>query len=197
MKLPILLGREQIMAVISYLQTIGGEVDIATINKFKDKIPEPSEKKVLPFVPPIEVEPAVGEKIFFDNTREGVCSKCHMVGGKGNKDGPDLTGIGAVLTPQYLIESILKPSEVIAKGFETMYLKTTDGMTYNGIVQSQTEEEVVLLVEEEGEIAEHVFHPDEIEQMQKQDISNMPGNYSEILSTKEFYGIVSYLLSLK
>ncbi len=196
-EVPVVLGREQIMAIISYLQTIGGEVDIATINKLKSKIPEPSEKKVIPFVPPIEVDPAVGEKIFFDKTREGACSKCHVVGGKGNDDGPELTGVGAVLTPQYLIESILKPSKIIAKGFETMYLKTKDGMTYNGVLQCETEEGVVLLVEEADEIVEHVFSPDEIEQMHKQDISNMPGNYSEILSTKEFYGIVSYLLSLK
>ncbi|MCP5004482.1 MAG: hypothetical protein GY941_11180 [Planctomycetes bacterium] len=83
------------------------------------------------------------------------------------------------------------------KGFETMYLITTDGTAYNGVVQSQAEGEVVLLVDEESGIAEYVFHPDEIEQMQKQDISSMPGNYSETLSTKEFYGIVSYLLSLK
>ena len=194
---PILLGREQIMAVLSYLQTIGGEADIAAINKVKDKIPDASKTKLIPFVPPIEVDPAEGEKIFFDSTREVTCSKCHMVGGKGAKVGPDLTGIGAVQTPQYLIDSILKPSEVIVKGFETMYLITTDGMAYNGIVQSQTEEEVVLLVDEEGEIAEYVFYPDEIEQMQKQDISIMPGNFSEMLTTKEFYGILSYLLSLK
>ncbi|MDR4496791.1 MAG: c-type cytochrome [Candidatus Scalindua sp.] len=194
---PILLGREQIMAVLSYLQTLGGDADIAAINKFKDKIPEASKKKVIPFVPPIEVDPAEGEKIFFDDTREVTCSKCHMVGGKGAKVGPDLTGIGAVQTPQYLIESILKPSQVIVNGFETMYLITTDGMAYNGIVQSQTEEEVVLLVDEEGEIAEYVFYPDEIEQMQKQDISIMPGNFGDLLTTKEFYGILSYLLSLK
>ncbi len=150
-----------------------------------------------PFVPPIEVGPAEGEKIFFDDTLEGACSKCHMVGDRGNKVGPDLTGAGTVLTPQYLMESILKPSEVIMKGFETMYLITTDGTAYNGVVQSQAEGEVVLLVDEESGIAEYVFHPDEIEQMQKQDISSMPGNYSETLSTKEFYGIVSYLLSLK
>ncbi|MCR4288870.1 MAG: cytochrome ubiquinol oxidase subunit I, partial [Candidatus Scalindua sp.] len=194
---PIMLGREKIMAVLSYLQTLGGESDIDAIMKFKDKIPEASKDKVIAWTPPIEVDPSVGAKLFFDDTLDAACSKCHMVNGKGAKVGPDLTGIGAVQTPQYLIESILKPSEIIVKGFETMYLITTDGMVYNGIVQSQDEEEIVLLVDEEGEIAEYVFYPDEIAQMQKQDISMMPGNFSKMLTTNDFYGMISYLLSLK
>ncbi|MCP5007040.1 MAG: c-type cytochrome, partial [Planctomycetes bacterium] len=194
---PILLEREQIMAVLTYLQTLGGETDIAAVNKLKDKVPEASKKKVVPWVPPIVVDASVGEQIFFDTTREVTCSKCHTINGKGAKVGPDLTGIGAVQTHKYLIESILKPSEVIIKGFETMYLITTDGMAYTGILQSQSEEETVLMVDEEGEMVEYVFYPDEIEQMQKQDVSIMPGNFSEMLTTHEFYGIVSYLLSLK
>jgi putative heme-binding domain-containing protein len=176
---------------------LGGEPDIDAVMKFKDKIPEASKKKIIPWVPPIEVDPKEGELVFFDETKDVTCSKCHVLNGKGSKVGPELTGIGAVQTPQYLIESILKPSEVIVKGFETMYLITTDGMAYNGIIQSQTDEEIVMLIDEEGEIAEYVFYPDEIEQMQKQDISMMPGNFSEMLTTKEFYGVISFLLSQK
>lgn len=194
---PIMLGREQILAVLAYLQTLGGEPNIDAVMKFKDRIPEASKKKVVPWVPPIEVDPKEGEMIFFDDTRDVTCSKCHVLNGKGSKVGPELTGIGAVQTPQYLIESILKPSAVIVKGFETMYLMTTDGMAYNGILKSQDENEVVLLVDEEGEMAEYVFYPDEIAQMQKQDVSIMPGNFSDMLTTKEFYGIISFLLSQK
>jgi putative heme-binding domain-containing protein len=194
---PIMLGREKILAVLTYLQTLGGEPDIDAVMKFKDKIPEASKKKVVPWVPPIEVGPKEGELVFFDETRGVTCSKCHILNGKGSKVGPELTGIGAVQTPQYLIESVLKPSAVIVKGFETMYLITTDGMAYNGIVKSQTDEEVVMLVDEEGEIVEYGFYPDEIAQMQKQDVSIMPGNFSDMLTTKEFYGIISFLLSQK
>ncbi len=194
---PILLGREKILAVLSYLQTLGGEPDIDAVTKLKERIPEASKTKVVPWVPPIEVDPKEGELIFFDDTRDVTCSKCHVINGKGSKVGPDLTGIGAVQTPQYLIESVLKPSVVIVKGFETMYLMTTDGMAYNGLLVSQDEEEVVLMVDEDGVMEEYVFYPDEIAQMQKQDVSIMPGNLSEMLTTKEFYGIISFLLSQK
>ncbi len=194
---PIMLGREKILAVLSYLQTLGGEPDIDAVTKLKERIPEASKTKVVPWVPPIEVDPKEGELIFFDDTRDVTCSKCHVINGKGSKVGPDLTGIGAVQTPQYLIESVLKPSVVIVKGFETMYLMTTDGMAYNGLLVSQDEEEVVLMVDEDGVMEEYVFYPDEIAQMQKQDVSIMPGNLSEMLTTKEFYGIISFLLSQK
>ena len=194
---PIMLGREKILAVLSYLQTLGGEPDIDAVTKLKEKIPEASKTKVVPWVPPIEVDPKEGELIFFDDTRDVTCSKCHVINGKGAKVGPDLTGIGAVQTPQYLIESVLKPSDVIVKGFETMYLMTNDGMAYNGLLVSQDEEEVVLMVDEDGVMEEYVFYPDEIAQMQKQDVSIMPGNLSEMLTTKEFYGIISFLLSQK
>ena len=194
---PIMLGREKILAVLTYLQTLGGEPDIDAVMKFKDRIPEASKTKVVPWVSPIEVDPKEGEKIFFDETRDVTCSKCHVLNGKGSKVGPELTGIGAVQTPQYLIESVLKPSAVIVKGFETMYLITNDGMAYNGLLVSQDEEEVVLMVDEDGKMEEFVFYPDEIAQMQKQDVSIMPGNFSEMLTTKEFYGIISFLLSQK
>ncbi|MEK6765117.1 MAG: hypothetical protein AABY49_02660 [Planctomycetota bacterium] len=194
---PIMLDREKILAVLTYMQTLGGETDIGAVMKFKDRIPEASKTKVVPWVPPIEVDPKEGELIFFDDTRDVTCSKCHLLNGKGSKVGPDLTGIGAVQTPQYLIESVLKPSKVIVKGFETMYLMTNDGMAYNGLLVSQNEEEVVLMVDEDGKMEELVFYPDEIAQMQKQDVSIMPGNFSEMLTTKEFYGIISFLLNQK
>ena len=50
---------------------------------------------------------------------------------------------------------------------------------------------------EDGEMVEYVFYPDEIAQMQKQDVSIMPGNFRDMLTTKEFYGVIMFLLSQK
>jgi putative heme-binding domain-containing protein len=194
---PIMLGREQIQAVLTYLQTLGGESNIEAVAKYAEKIPEASGDAVAPWVPPIDVDIKEGELVFFDESRGVTCSKCHVLNGKGSKVGPDLTGIGAVQTPQYLIESVLKPSEIIVKGFETMYLMTNDGMAYNGLLVSQDEDEVVLMVDEDGAMEEYVFYPDEIAQMQKQDVSIMPGNFQDMLTTKEFYGVILFLLSQK
>ncbi|MEB2309938.1 MAG: c-type cytochrome [Candidatus Brocadiaceae bacterium] len=194
---PIMLSREKILAVLAFLQTLGGEPDLGALMKYKDKIPEASKKKVKPWVPPIVVDAAEGEKVFFDETRPVTCGKCHVVNGKGKKVGPELTGIGAIQTAEYFIESILKPSAKIVKGYETMYVITADGIPYNGLIKSETEDELVLLKEESGEIEEVVIPKPEIAEMKKQEVSIMPGNIGELLSVRDFYGIVSFLQSLK
>jgi len=194
---PIMLSREKILAVLAYLQTLGGEPDIGALMKYKDKIPDASKKKVKPCVPPMVVDAKEGEKVFFDETRPVTCGKCHIVNGKGKKVGPELTGIGAIQTPEYFLESILKPSAKIVKGYETMYVITTDGIPYNGLIKSETEEEIILLKEESGEIEEVSIAKSDIQEMKKQDVSIMPGNIGELLSVRDFYGIVSFLQSLK
>ena len=194
---PIMLSREKILAVLAYLQTLGGELDISAIMKYKDKIPEASKKKVKPWVAPVVVDAKEGEKVFFDETRPVTCGKCHVINGRGKKVGPELTGIGAIQTPEYFLESILKPSAKIVKGYETMYVITSDGIPYNGLIKSETEEELVLLKEESGEIEEVIIPKSDIAEMKKQEVSIMPGNIGELLSVRDFYGIVSFLQSLK
>ena len=78
-----------------------------------------------------------------------------------------------------------------------MYVITTDGIPYNGLIKSETEEEIVLLKEESGEIEEVTIAKSDIQEMKKQDVSIMPGNIGEMLSVRDFYGIVSFLQSLK
>lgn len=194
---PIMLSREKILAVIAYLQTLGGEADLNAVMKYKDKIPEASKKKVKPWIPPVVVDAKEGERVFFDETRPVTCGKCHVVNGKGKKVGPELSGIGAIQTPEYFVESILTPSAKIVKGYETMYIITTDGIPYNGLIKSETDEEIILLKEESGEIEEIVIPKSDIEEMKKQEVSVMPGNIGELLSVRDFYGIVSFLQSLK
>lgn len=194
---PIMLSREKILAVLAYLQTLGGEPDIGAIMKYKDKIPEASKKKVKPWVSPVVVDAKEGERVFFDETRPVTCGKCHIVNGRGKKVGPELTGIGAIQTPEYFLESILTPSAKIVKGYETMYVITTDGIPYNGLIKSETDQELVLLKEESGEIEEVVIPKSDVAEMKKQDVSIMPGNIGELLSVKDFYGIISFLQSLK
>ncbi|HHT9109686.1 MAG TPA: hypothetical protein ACFYDZ_00835 [Candidatus Brocadiaceae bacterium] len=194
---PIMLSREKILAVLAYLQTLGGEPDLNAIMKYKDKIPEASKKKVKPWIAPMVVDAKEGEKVFFDDTRPVTCGKCHVANGKGKRVGPELTGIGAIQTPEYFVESILTPSKKIVKGYETMYVITNDGIPYNGLIKSETDAEIVLLKEEGGEIEEVTIPKSDIQEMKKQDVSIMPGNIGELLSVRDFYGIVSFLQSLK
>ncbi len=194
---PIVLSRDQILSVILYLQTLGGEPDLAEVTKFKDQIPTASKKKAKPWAPPMAVGPEVGEAIFFSETHEASCSKCHTVKDKGANIGPELTKIAGMQSPEYIMESILNPSAIIVGGFETVYITTTDGFVYTGIVKEKVGDEIVLAIDEDGEMVEIVLYNDEIEEMKQQDVSMMPGNLKELLSVEDFYGVVSYLLTLK
>ncbi len=58
-----------------------------------------------------------GEDIFQNHTAR--CVLCHMLKGQGSTVGPALDGIATRATPEYIRESLLEPSKVLAKGYET------------------------------------------------------------------------------
>lgn len=194
---PIVMDKDQILAITMYLQSLGGEPDLAEIMKYKDRIPEASKKVVKQWRTPTPVNPKVGEEIFFSDIHTASCAKCHRVKGKGIKIGPDLDNIGAIQTPEYIINAILNPSTEIVKGYETVLLITTDGVPFMGIIVEENDEEVFLAVKEGGVIEEYAFYRDEIQELKKQEISMMPGNFGELLNVIDFYGVVNYLLTLK
>ncbi len=57
-----------------------------------------------------------GEDIFHNHVAR--CVLCHTLKGQGSTVGPALDGIATRATPEYINESLLEPSKVIAKGFE-------------------------------------------------------------------------------
>jgi quinoprotein glucose dehydrogenase len=66
------------------------------------------------------------------------CMRCHRIGEYGGGDaGPDLAGIGARESREYLLESVIKPSAKIAKGFEIVSVTKTDGEAVVGTLLSQ------------------------------------------------------------
>lgn len=129
-KPPIGLSLEDVRATIGYLQTLGGEFDPGAI-----KLPaglvataakaEPSE----PWKPYIEGDPNKGRELFFSLSNAPACVVCHIVKGEGGVIGPDLSTIGGMQTPQYIIESILNPSAVIVAGYGQSRIETKDGQT--------------------------------------------------------------------
>jgi len=72
------------------------------------------------------------------------CAKCHD-SDTGTQLGPDIAKVGKDGTPEYLIESVLLPSKVIKKGYETVVITTTDGRTYTGLVAEEKNGNVTLL----------------------------------------------------
>ncbi len=108
----------------------------------KDKALTPEEIKQLATTVTASGNPERGEKLFRSPTL--ACINCHAIGGVGGKVGPDLTSIGASAPVDYLIESVLFPNSKIKEGFHTLILTTKDDEEYSGVLQRETETEIVI-----------------------------------------------------
>jgi putative heme-binding domain-containing protein len=192
---PISLNQEEITAVINYLQAQGGEVDASTIKIPQEVVKKISASKdeVAAWAPYIEGDPDVGEALFFDPEGSAGCAKCHTVKDKGEKIGPELTTVAGTRTPQFLVESLIKPSAVIASGFEPYLVITTDGEYITGVKKSE-DEEWIELATQEGEIIE--IPKEEIETIAPQTTSIMP-SFAKTLNMEEFHNILAFLLRLQ
>jgi putative heme-binding domain-containing protein len=88
-------------------------------------------------------DPARGATIFFQPSLS--CTKCHAAGdGRGDLLGPDLAKAGKEATDAYLIDSVLRPSKLIKKGFESTTIATADGKNATGLLAEDQADRVVL-----------------------------------------------------
>ena len=80
-----------------------------------------------------------GEKIFGQ-----ACGTCHVIFGKGNKVGPDLTQ-GNRMDTSYLLASLVDPNLVVRKEYKQYIVETKDGGLFNGIMVDRTPGSLTLL----------------------------------------------------
>jgi quinoprotein glucose dehydrogenase len=121
------------------------------------------------------------------------CIQCHRAGGDGGDAGPDLAGVGAKHSREYLLEAVIKPSATMAAGFDTIVLTLKDGGMAAGVVTKETAESISLR-RADGKISE----------VKKANIakregapSGMPEIYATLLTKSELRDVVEFLATLK
>ena len=62
------------------------------------------------------------------------CLMCHAIGGTGAELGPALDGWGRGKSPEIIARAIIRPSAEIAQGYDATELRTTDGLTIQGLL---------------------------------------------------------------
>ncbi|GAA4440357.1 c-type cytochrome [Ravibacter arvi] len=132
-----------------------------------------------------------GRQYFFNNSA-GECIRCHVVGGQGGEVGPDLSGIGDVLTREQLVQALVTPSARLSPGYGMVMLTLSDGTTAAGILIAEDKEELTLKTAE----AEPLHIP--VGRITKRDNvpSSMP-DMSKIMSRHEIRDVVEFLTTLK
>jgi len=142
-----------------------------------------------------------GKKLFFGDAN---CSGCHMVQGKGGRLGPNLTSVGGIRTPEYIVDSVRHPSRRLAQGlleatkefpqeYETVTVVTAEGKEIKGVALNEDSFSVQLM-----DASEHVymFEKDALRSYTKSRTSLMPAYDSSFLSDKDLQDIVAYLESV-
>ncbi len=132
----------------------------------------------------------IGERIF----KEATCAQCHQLAGVGGKVGPALDDIFQKYQNDAaaVLQEILEPSNRIEEKYSVHMILTVDGLTITGIIQSQNDDEVVLLDNPESEEPTTVAR-EEIEEMVKTSKSIMPKALVNQFTKDEILEMLAYL----
>jgi putative heme-binding domain-containing protein len=143
---------------------------------------------------PYEGDVEEGKKLFWDTTSKAGCAKCHSVGGKGGNVGPGLTSVAATRPLLYILESVLQPSAVIVKGYQSILVLLESGERISGVLKKDTSNELAIGMPS-GEI--RVIKKSEVKKWKMLNKSIMPSNFAELLSIKDFHDLIAYVMTLK
>jgi putative membrane-bound dehydrogenase-like protein len=138
-------------------------------------------------------DPARGRKVLEDSEKS-MCLKCHRVGDRGERIGPELSGLGGRFARVTIVESILEPGRGVAPGFESVSAALTDGRVITGVRAAETEQ-TVTLGDQDGR--RHTIPKADIEALTRQSQTIMPDGLEKRLTPEEFVDLVAYLVSLK
>lgn len=192
---PIALSPDEVRAVITYLQSLGGTVDVATIELPPDVLARLARTEGVEALKPyLPGDAENGEELFFDPESNAACAKCHAIDGKGGDVGPELTHVAGTRDLNFIIEAVLDPSKVIASGYEPILVITKGDRYITGIVR-RDDETGIQVADSQGELL--TIPADEIKQKVPQTTSLMPENFKEILTVEEFHDILAFLQTLK
>ena len=133
-----------------------------------------------------------GQEVFHSAT--AACSACHAIGYLGGRVGPDLTRIARIRNQRDLLESIVFPSASLVQNYEPVDIVSADGRIFNGLIQRETEDEVILTT---GPDKEERIPRNQIEEMQRNKVSIMPAGLDKQLTPQQLADLVEFLKTRK
>ncbi len=137
-------------------------------------------------------DPTRGAVLFH---RQGLsCTQCHTAGDGAKLLGPDLSQLRERATYQHVIESILQPSQVVSKGYETESLLLESGRVVVGMIRSVTDDELIVVVPGEEQPLRIVIN--DIDARSPAGSMMPTGLINQLSDEQEFYDLVSYLVEL-
>ena len=181
--------------------TVGNELRSSPGKEIRDAatvlFPAPAGKDAKP-LPPIaqllkmNADGAKGHAQFAAN-----CIRCHQVNGEGVDFGPNLSEVGTKFGKDAMITKILQPTSSLAFGYEGKTLKLKNGDQADGLIASQTEDEVTLKTSNGTAAIITKYKRADIADIKVMKVTMMPEGLQTAMSTQDFVDLIEYLSSLK
>lgn len=168
------LKREQIAKIIAYVRSLSL---LAGDNNWK---------------PYATGDAVAGEALFFDAKSKFTCNKCHAMDRRGGGIGPSLDRIASRRSAQYIMESIVSPSQDIDPQYEQVQVLTDAGKAIVGLRINETNFSVQIR-EQDGTF--HSLNKRDLEEIRALNTSLMPDNLGEMLTVKQLHDIFAFLMT--
>ncbi len=192
----------QVILLVFAMTGMPGKNNFAQTAEARQQIPEKEKLSLLLKSEPIESlaadarakGDAVRGSILFAQQNTN-CIKCHS-SGQQNLLGPDLTRMEQGVTDVYLIESLLEPSKVIKKGFESVTVLLLDGRNIAGRIIEQDPDRIVL--RDAGDSGQLVtLERNELDEIAPGKLSSMTeGLIDELRDRQQFLDLAMYIMVL-
>lgn len=142
----------------------------------------------------LKADAARGAALLSMTGKGATCLACHFVNGTGRDFGPDLSKVGARLTSEQLLESMMAPSKVIAPEYLPYVVETRDGQTQAGFVVKRDENTLTMKLAT-GQT--QTWPKSNIKSQKPMPMSLMPEGLLQTLTAQEAADLLAYLGSLK
>ena len=135
-----------------------------------------------------------GMKVFYESS--AACFACNDPPKGAARLGPDLTSLKTTLSPEQLVNALLRPSELIDKAYAQVTVLDVDGQVRMGIRVEENETQIVLRNLAAPDPI--TITKDEIDEIQESAVSLMPENLMrQLKSRKEFDDLLRYVLEVR
>jgi putative heme-binding domain-containing protein len=186
---PISLSLKEIKAVVAYLLSLGGDLEMEAIDTSPSEKTQSFYAKIAAAAEAGGGDPGLGEVVYEDN-----CSECHTLNGEGGEVGPDLSGISAKGL-KFISEAILQPTKSLTKGFETYVVINNEGRQTIGL-KTRDESGEVDITTATGDVI--TIAKADIKEIKIDDTKSiMPDDLSEAMTVKDYQDILSFLMLQK
>jgi putative heme-binding domain-containing protein len=132
----------------------------------------------------LAAEPHRGRTVFEKN-----CATCHRIGTIGVDVGPDIAD-SRTKTPQQLLTDILEPNRAIDANFIGYLIVTSDGLTLNGILSSETGTSITLRQAENKVVS---LLRSDIAELRATGLSLMPEGWDRTITPQDMADLISFI----